>query len=223
MEHILQLTNASIERQGREVLSSVNLSMSRAEFVYLIGRTGSGKSSLLKTLWGEIPLMSGAGSIVGFDLASISTRQVTELRRKIGIVFQEFHLFREWTLQENLRFVLEATGWREDVRIRTRIHEVLTDVELAQYMDKPAEQLSGGEQQRLGIARAILNTPEIILADEPTGNLDPQTSYEILQLLRNLAMRYNTAILMATHDREILRRFPGRVYMCDSGQVEEVE
>ena len=223
MEHILQLTNAGIERQGKEVLSGVNLSMSRAEFVYLIGRTGSGKSSLLKTIWGEIPLMSGSGSIVGFDLAKISSRQVTALRRKIGIVFQEFHLFREWTLQENLRFVLEATGWRDDVRIRTRIHEVLTEVELAHYADKRADQLSGGEQQRLGIARAILNTPEIILADEPTGNLDPQTSYEILQLLRNLAMRYNTAILMATHDREILRRFPGRVYMCESNRLEEVE
>ena len=223
MEQVLLLQNATIDRDGRNLLSNVNLSMSRSEFVYLIGKTGSGKSSLLKTLWGEIPLMSGTGSIVGMDLGSLTPRKVTELRRKIGIVFQEFHLFDDWTLFENLSFVLEATGWKDKGEIANRISQVLGDVELARYMDTKAGQLSGGEQQRLVIARSILNNPEIILADEPTGNLDPETSYEILQLLRTLAMRYNTAILMATHDREILRRFPGRVYLCQNTAVIEME
>lgn len=223
MEHVLFLQNAAIERDSNILLSNVNLSMSRSEFVYLIGKTGSGKSSLLKTLWGEIPLGTGTGSIVGTDLGGLTPKRVTELRRKIGIVFQDFHLFHDWTLFENLSFVLEATGWKDKGKIANRITQVLGDVELARYMDTEAGKLSGGEQQRLVIARSILNNPEIILADEPTGNLDPETSYEILQLLRTLAMRYNTAILMATHDQEILRRFPGRIYLCKDRAVIEME
>lgn len=223
MEQIAYLRNASIGRSGKILLDNVDLSMSRSEFVYLIGKTGSGKSSLLKTFWGELRLAGGEGAIAGYDLASIRKKQVSELRRKIGIVFQEFHLFESWTLQENLSFVLEATGWSDRPLREARIAEVLHDVELSRYADKPAGQLSGGEQQRLVIARAILNTPEIVLADEPTGNLDPETSAEILHLLRNLAMRYNTAILMATHDRELLRKFPGRVYHCADGNVVEVD
>jgi cell division transport system ATP-binding protein len=223
VEEILFLRNATIDRGERQLLSDINLSMSRSEFVYLVGRTGSGKSSLLKTLWGEIPLLKGTGSIVGFDLTQMTPKRVTALRRKIGIVFQDFHLFKDWTLYENLLFVLEATGWNDQGQIDARIAQVLSDVELAHYLDKPAGQLSGGEQQRLVIARSILNTPEIILADEPTGNLDPQTSYEILHLLRNLAMRYNTAILMATHDEGMLARFPGRVYACEAGRLQELD
>ena len=223
MEQIAYLKRANISRNGKVLLTDVDLSMSRSEFVYLIGKTGSGKSSLLKTFWGELRLGSGEGAIAGFDLANINRSQVSELRRKIGIVFQEFHLFETWTLHENLNFVLEATGWTDKPLREARIAEVLHDVELSRYTDKAAGELSGGEQQRLVIARAILNTPEIVLADEPTGNLDPETSSEILHLLRNLAMRYNTAILMATHDRALLRKFPGRVYHCHEGRVSEID
>ena len=223
MEQIAYLRGADITRGDTALLHNVDLSMSQSEFVYLIGRTGSGKSSLLKTFWGELPLGKGDGAIAGFNLSTLKRNQVYSLRRKIGIVFQEFHLFETWSLQENLSFVLEATGWTDKPLRDARIAEVLHDVELLRYAEKQAGQLSGGEQQRLVIARAILNKPEIILADEPTGNLDPETSAEILHLLRDLAVRYNTAILMATHDRELLRKFPGRVYHCENGTVSEMD
>ncbi len=222
MEQIVYLRNATIDRGNQAVLNGINLSMSKSEFVYLVGRTGSGKSSLLKTLWGELPLLEGTGKIADFDLTTLSRTEVSALRRKIGIVFQEFHLFEDWSLHDNLMFVLDATGWKDRAQIEARIAQVLHDVQLSQYIDKKANQLSGGEQQRLVLARAILNTPEIILADEPTGNLDPQTSVEILHLLRDLAMRYNTAILMATHDQSILTKFPGRVYHCEQGKLQEI-
>ena len=223
MEQIVYLRNATIDRGNQAVLEGIDLSMSKSEFVYLVGRTGSGKSSLLKTLWGELPLLEGTGKIADFDLTSLKRNEVSALRRKIGIVFQEFHLFEDWTVHDNLLFVLEATGWKDPAQIEARIAQVLHDVRLAQYIDKRANQLSGGEQQRLVLARAILNTPEIILADEPTGNLDPQTSVDILHLLRDLAVRYNTAILMATHDQSILTKFPGRVYLCENGSLQEIE
>lgn len=223
MEQIVYLRNATIDRGNEAVLTGINLSMSKSEFVYLVGRTGSGKSSLLKTLWGELPLLQGTGKIANFDLTKLSRKDVSVLRRKIGIVFQDFHLFEEWTLHDNLLFVLEATGWNDRAQMEARIAQVLHDVQLTKHIDKRSNQLSGGEQQRLVIARAILNTPEIILADEPTGNLDPQTSVEILHLLRDLAVRYNTAILMATHDQSILAKFPGRVYLCEEGRLQEIE
>ena len=223
MEQIVYLRNATIDRGNEAVLEEIHLSMSRSEFVYLVGRTGSGKSSLLKTLWGELPLLQGSGKIADFDLTTLSRKDVSVLRRKIGIVFQEFHLFETWSLHDNLKFVLEATGWKDKAQIEGRIAQVLHDVQLTKHINKKANQLSGGEQQRLVIARAILNTPEIILADEPTGNLDPQTSVEILRLLRDLAVRYNTAILMATHDQSILAKFPGRVYLCEDGKLKEIE
>jgi len=223
MEQIVYLRNATIDRGSQAVLEKINLSMSKSEFVYLVGRTGSGKSSLLKTLWGELPLLEGTGRIADFDLTTLSRKEVSTLRRKIGIVFQEFHLFEDWSLHDNLWFVLDATGWTDNALMEARIAQVLHDVQLDMQSDKRANQLSGGEQQRLVIARAILNTPEIVLADEPTGNLDPQTSVEILHLLRNLALRYNTAILMATHDQSILTKFPGRVYLCDQGSLQEIE
>ena len=222
MEQVAYLRDANIMRGTEAILEHVTLSMSKSEFVYLVGRTGSGKSSLLKTFWCELPLQSGAGYIAGYDLQGISPDQISSLRRKLGIVFQEFNLFNDWTVGENLDFVLEATGWRVPEGRANRIKEVLRDTELDRYIDTRAGQLSGGEQQRLVIARAILNNPEIILADEPTGNLDPDTSEEILHLLRKLALQYNTAMLMATHDERILNKFPGRVYHCTGSAVKEV-
>ncbi len=223
MEQIVYLRNATIDHGNQSILKGINLSMSKSEFVYLVGRTGSGKSSLLKTLWGELPLLEGTGKIANYDLASLSRRDVSGLRRKIGIIFQDFNLFEDWTLHDNLLFVLEAIGQKDTALMEARIAQVLYDVHLDKYINRRANQLSGGEQQRLVIARAILNAPEIILADEPTGNLDPQTSAEILHLLRDLAMRYNTAILMATHDQSILAKFPGRVYLCEEGALQELE
>ena len=166
MEQIVYLRNATIDRGNQAILKGINLSMSRSEFVYLVGRTGSGKSSLLKTLWGELPLMEGAGKIANYDLASLSRRDVSGLRRKVGIIFQDFNLFEDWTLHDNLLFVLEAVGQKDAAQMEARIAQVLYDVQLDKYIDRRANQLSGGEQQRLVIARAILNAPEIILADE---------------------------------------------------------
>ncbi len=223
MEYIVWLHDAAIYQGDKMILDDVQMSVSRAEFVYLIGRTGSGKSSLMKTLWGEIPLKHGKGRVAGSDLTRLDTSGVRMLRRKLGIVFQEFYLFEDWTVRDNLRFVLEATGWRDKARLSARIAQVLQDVGLEGKEDALAAHLSGGEQQRLVIARAILNNPEIIIADEPTGNLDPDTTVEILHLLRSLAVQYNTAIFMATHDYAMIDRFPGRVYRCAEGKVNELE
>ncbi|MDX1410038.1 MAG: ATP-binding cassette domain-containing protein, partial [Saprospiraceae bacterium] len=173
--------------------------------------------------WGELPLSEGKGFIAGYDLALLGRKQVSGLRRKLGIVFQEFYLFDDWTVKDNLMFVLDATGWKSKSEKLNRIVQVLTDVELVNSLDKKVQALSGGEQQRLVIARAMLNTPQIVLADEPTGNLDPDTSVEILRLLRRLAVRYDTAILMATHDIRVLEKFPGRVYQCGGGEIREIE
>jgi cell division transport system ATP-binding protein len=177
----------------------------------------------MKTLWGEIPLRQGKGKVAGTDLSQLTEESVRKLRRKLGIVFQEFYLFEDWTVYDNLLFVLEATGWNDATQIKLRIHQVLRDVGLSNTEKSIAGQLSGGEQQRLVIARAILNTPEIIIADEPTGNLDPDTAVEILRLLRSLAVQYNTAIFMATHAYAMIDRFPGRVYRCEGGKVEELD
>jgi cell division transport system ATP-binding protein len=223
MEYVAWLQDAEIYHGERKILSRVNMSLSKAEFVYLIGKTGSGKSSLLKTLWGEIPLQHGKGRVAGTDLTQLNQDKVRALRRKLGIVFQEFYLFEDWTVWDNLQFVLEATGWAEEEPRKQRIQQVLKDVGLSDTEKSIAGQLSGGEQQRLGIARAILNTPEIIIADEPTGNLDPDTSVEILRLLRSIAVQYNTAIFMATHAYAMIDRFPGRVYKCEGGKVEELD
>ena len=223
MEQIAFLQHASVKLNERTVLEDVHFSMSKAEFVYLIGKTGSGKSSLLRTLWGELPLREGKGAIAGFDLTQLTRQRVPELRKSLGIIFQDFHLFHQWSVKDNLNFVLEATGWKDKGKKVARITKVLEDVELLHYMDKKVINLSGGEQQRLVAARAMLNTPSIILADEPTGNLDPETSIEILRLLRDLALRYDTAILMATHDYRIIEKFPGRVYQVANSKVHEIE
>lgn len=223
MEYVAWLQDAGIYHGEREILSDVTMSLSRAEFVYLIGKTGSGKTSLLKTLWGEIPLKQGKGRVAGIDLVHLDAASTRTLRRKLGIVFQDFYLFEDWSVWHNLQFVLEATGWTSADGRKERITQVLSDVGLSGTEQSVAGQLSGGEQQRLVIARAILNTPEIIIADEPTGNLDPDTSVEILRLLRSLAVKYNTAIFMGTHDYAMIERFPGRVYRCDDGKVQELE
>ena len=223
MEQIAYLQQATIRHGTREILNDVNVSLSKAEFVYLIGKTGSGKSTLLKTLWGELPLYEGNGFIAGHDLATLRKKDVSKLRRRLGIVFQDFYLFDHWTVRDNLMFVLDATGWKKKEDKMNRIVQVLTDVELLPEIDKKVMLLSGGEQQRLVIARAILNTPQVILADEPTGNLDPETSVEILRLLRQLAVRYDTAILMASHDFRMIEKFPGRVYQCGGGVIREIE
>ncbi|NNE30113.1 MAG: ATP-binding cassette domain-containing protein [Saprospiraceae bacterium] len=223
MEYVAQLKNANIYHGNTRVLTEVNLSISKAEFVYLIGKTGDGKSSLLKTLWGELPLKEGQGKVTGVELVNISTAQLPLLRRKIGMVFQDFNLFQNWTVDENLRFVLEATGHKDKKAIDQRIEEVLARVNLSHKVKEKAFKISGGEQQRVVIARAILNQPLIILADEPTGNLDPENTDAILHLLRDLAIEDQSAILMATHDYAIFERFPGRIYQCAEGQVREIE
>lgn len=223
MEYVAWLQDAMIQQGERTILNGVNMSLSRAEFVYVIGRTGSGKSSLLRTLWGELPLRQGKGRVAGSDLTQLDPEKTRIMRRKLGIVFQDFYLFEDWTVWDNLHFVLDATGWTEKDARESRIRQVLQDVGLTNTEQSVAARLSGGEQQRLVIARAILNTPEIIMADEPTGNLDPDTSVEILRLLRSLAVQYNTAIFMATHDYAMIDRFPGRVYRCYNGKVEELD
>ncbi len=223
MEYVAQLNNAQIYQKDVQILHDVNMSISLAEFVYLIGKTGDGKSSLLKTLWAELPLREGTGKMVGYDLADLETQEIPMLRRKIGMIFQDFHLFKDWTVADNLRFVLEATGWKNKKEIEQRINEVLLRVDLIGKLSSKAYKLSGGEQQRVVIARAILNKPLLILADEPTGNLDPDTSDQILHLLRELAIQNDTAVCMATHDYRIIEKFPGRVYQVAEGSVKELD
>ncbi|PHN06374.1 cell division ATP-binding protein FtsE [Flavilitoribacter nigricans] len=216
---IVQLNEAGIFQQKHQVLNAVNLKISRGEFTYLIGKTGSGKSSLLKTLYGALPLKVGKGIVAGYDLGSLDRKTIPLLRRELGIVFQDFNLLPDRSVQENLRFVLEATGWKEESKIKERIREVLQQVGLQEKYRTMPHKLSGGEQQRVVIARALLNEPQIILADEPTGNLDPETSDDILLLLRQLAQKHNTAVLFATHDYRIIENFPARIIRCLNGRI----
>ena len=220
---IITLEDAAVFQGERCVLSDLRFRIEEGEFVYLIGRTGTGKSSLLKLLYAAIAPAKGTGEVVGYNLRRLNRRTIPEFRRKLGIVFQDFELLYDRDVTANLRFGLDATGWREESNKLKRIGEVLTQVGLA---DKAAEmpwRMSGGEQQRLVIARALLNRPELLLADEPTGNLDPETSDDILLLIRRLAREYNMAVLFATHDYRILEQFPGRILRCRGGRVVDDE
>ena len=220
---IVDLKEASIYQQKTLILDKVNLKIHKGEFTYLIGKTGSGKSSLLKTLYGALPLQKGKGQVAGFDLKQLNRKTIPLLRRKLGIVFQDFNLLTDRNVQHNLLFVLEATGWKDKALMRKRIKEVLAQVDLSSKSTKMPYELSGGEQQRIVFARALLNKPAIIIADEPTGNLDPDTSDDILLLLKKLAEDQNTAVFFATHDYRILENFPARIIRCQNGRILDEE
>ena len=219
MSELIKFENVTIFQDERPVVGNLSVEIKKGEFVYLLGKTGSGKSTLLKTLYGALPLTSGFGDVAGFDLRKLNRREIPALRRKLGIVFQDFSLLSDRSVFENLRFVLRATGWRDERLMRERIDSILQQVGLAgKGMNMPHE-LSGGEQQRVAIGRALLNTPLLILADEPTGNLDPDTSDDILMLMRNLARQHQTAVLFATHDYRLLQHFQARVVRCHEGKI----
>jgi cell division transport system ATP-binding protein len=219
---VIEINNAKVLQQQATVLDDIQFTLGDNEFVYLIGRTGSGKSSLLKLIYGELPLKEGTGQVAGFDLRKLGRRDVPLLRRKIGIVFQDFQLLMDRTIEQNLLFVLEATGWKDGGLMQQRAKEVLQLVGVEQKMKNMPHTLSGGEQQRVSIARALLNKPALILADEPTGNLDPETSEEIMRLLLAVAKEEKSAVLMATHDMTMVEKFPGRVIRVENGKLKEV-
>ena len=220
-ETVLKLKDATIYQGESMVLSNVDFEMQKGDFVYLIGKTGSGKSSLMKTLYGDLELNEGEGSIVDFDLRTMKEKDIPFLRRKLGIVFQDFKLLPDRTINSNLEFVLKATGWKDKEKIKDRIESVLNKVAMKTNGFKYPYELSGGEQQRIAIARALLNDPELILADEPTGNLDPQTSIEVMEVLQDINKNGNT-ILMATHDYALLLKYPSKTLKCDENKVFEV-
>lgn len=218
---VLSLQGVDIFQNKHKVLSNVNLEVNKGEFLYIIGKTGSGKSSFMKTLYADLPLEVGEGSIVDYDLKTLKEKDIPYLRRSLGIVFQDFKLLPDRTVYANLYFALKATGWSEKEAMSRKIHEVLDNVNMLAHIDKMPHQLSGGEQQRIAIARALLNDPDLILADEPTGNLDPQTSAEVMELLLNINKNGRT-IVMVTHDYALLLKFPAKTLKCDAGTLFEV-
>ena len=219
---ILKLTEVSIIQENKKVLTEVNIEIKNGDFVYLIGRTGSGKTSLIKTLYADLKLKFGKGSIVDIELENLKEEHIPFLRRKLGIVFQDFKLLSDRSIYENLKFVLKATGWNDKSKIDSRINDVLEKVHIIELINKYPSQLSGGEQQKVAIARALLNNPKLIIADEPTGNLDPKTSLEVMDILIELNQKGNT-ILMATHDFILIDKFPNKTYICESGKISEID
>ncbi len=220
-EIVVHIEHANIYQSGNLILQDVNLNVQKGEFVYLVGKTGTGKSSLLKTLYGEITLTEGVGNVVGFNLKEMDWKKLPFLRRNLGIVFQDFQLLTDRNVNENLSFVLKATGWQDEQLIQQKIDDVLTKVGLQNKGFKMTFEMSGGEQQRVDIARALLNSPKLILADEPTGSLDPETSDEIMQLLFQIAKEDGTAIVMATHDYMVVNKFPARTLSTEGGRLVE--
>ena len=217
---LISYNNVSIWQQELEVLEGIDFSINPGEFVYLIGKVGSGKSTFLKSIYGELDIKDGNATVLGYDMKTIKRKHIPALRRRIGIVFQDFQLLTDRTVKENLEFVLKATGWKNNNDIQLRISEVLTQVGMDTKGYKMPNELSGGEQQRIVIARAILNNPELILADEPTGNLDVETGHRIVELLRDICSQ-GSAIIMTTHNMNLLSEYPGKVYKCESHKLEE--
>ena len=220
-ETVLSLKNVTIYQENRVILSQINLEVKEGEFLYIIGKTGTGKSSFMKTLYGDLPLTVGSGNIVGYDLLHLKEDDIPFLRRKIGIVFQDFQLLPDRSVNENMLFVLKATGWTDKTQMQAKIDDVLQRVGMIGLTNKMPHQLSGGEQQRVAIARALLNDPELILADEPTGNLDPQTSAEVLGVLKKINENGKT-IIMATHDYAVIMKFPAKTLKCEDNTIFEV-
>ncbi|RYY15274.1 MAG: ATP-binding cassette domain-containing protein [Chitinophagaceae bacterium] len=220
-EFIIDLKHVNIYQGKNLVLQDVNFQVSKGEFVYLVGKTGTGKSSLLKTLYGDLPLTEGEGKVVGFDLRKMDWKKVPFLRRNLGVVFQDFQLLTDRNVNDNLKFVLRATGWKDEKLMDEKIIDVLDKVGLKSKGFKMPFEMSGGEQQRIDVARALLNSPKLILADEPTGNLDPETSDEIMQLLFHISRDYGTAIVMATHDYIVINKFPARMIRTERGKISD--
>lgn len=216
---IIDIRNANIFQGDNLILQNVSLQVNKGEFVYLVGKTGTGKSTLLKTMYGELPLKEGEATVAGYDLRKLTWKIVPYLRRSIGVVFQDFQLLTDRNVNENLKFVLKATGWKDDKLMNEKIADVLEKVGLKSKGFKMPFEMSGGEQQRVDIARALLNSPKLILADEPTGNLDPETSDEIMNLLFHISKDFGTAIVMATHDYIVIRKFPARTVRTERGQI----
>lgn len=218
--HIIELKQLVIKQEDNIVLKDVNLHIEKGEFVYIIGKVGSGKSSLLKTLYAELPLIEGSAFVTGYDLAKLKSKDVPYLRRKMGIVFQDFQLLIDRSVYDNLYFVLHATGWTQKKEMDKRIREVLTKVDMVHKGYKMPHQMSGGEQQRIAIARALLNEPELLLADEPTGNIDPETSEELMRLMVKICEEGKT-VVMATHNHNLIKKFPARTVKCEDARLTE--
>ena len=219
---VLDIKNGVFGQSEQPILRDVEFSLAEAEMCYLIGKSGSGKSTFLRTLYGALPLISGSARIAGFDLSILNKKSIPDLRRSIGMVFQKFHLFDRWTVEQNLDYVLKATDWKNQKERNDRINEVIDEIKLSDKRAVRVHQLSGGEQQKVVIARAILNKPQLIIADEPTGNLDPESSEEIMHLLYKVASENRMAILIATHDHILMQKFPARVFKCLDGNIVEV-